>query len=154
MKINLEDYYMNWNSASIEDLRRYNALRNSLKNIEERIELLNYEFTSVGSPQFDRVPNRGGGNKMEDFIISNISERQRLDMLYKVNKKMCGIIKRGLSALTADERKVLEVCYIDSRKNDAEAAMEELSIERSEFYRLRDRALRNFTVNMFGICEL
>lgn len=148
---------MNWNSASIEDLKRYNALKNSLKNIEERIEALNYAFTSVGSPQLDRVPNKGGGNKMEDFIISNISERQRLDMLYKVNRKMCGIIKRGLSALTEEERKVLEVCYMDSRKNDAEAAqsvMEELSIERSEFYRIRDRALRNFTVNMFGICEL
>lgn len=145
---------MNWNSASIEDLRRYNSLRNSLKNIEERVEALNYEFVAVGSPQLDRVPNKGGGNKMEDFIISNISERQRLDMLYKVNRKMYGIIKRGLSAISPDERKILEICYIDGRKNDVETAMEELNVERSEFYRLRERALRNFTANMFGIIEM
>ena len=91
---------------------------------------------------------------MEDFIIGNISERERLGILYKMNKKMYGIIKRGLSGLPEDERRILEICYIEPRKNGAENAMEALSIERAEFYRLRERALRNFTVNMFGICEM
>ena len=145
---------MKWDLASIDDLKRYNGLKNSLKSIRERIELLNYEFTSVGSPQLDRVPTREGGNKMEDFIISNISERERLNILYNVNKKMCGIIGRGLRGLPDGERRILEICYIENRRGGAESAMEELNIERSEFYRLRDRALRSFTVNMFGICEM
>lgn len=148
---------MKWTEIAVEKLQKYRALRASLTNIPEQIEVLELKFTGINNSQTDRIPNRSGGNRWEDFVIDNISEREELKLLFMMNKKIVNTIKRGLAALSEDEQLVLEYFYIQHQPKYAdkvaEKITEELNIERAEVYRLKERALQKFVLNMYGLPE-
>lgn len=142
---------MKWNECAIEDLKKYAGLTASLQNIPERIAALEMEFTGIKGNRTDKEPISGtGANHWENFLINNINERERLKLLLAVNKKMAGVIKRGLSALNENERLVLEYFYIRAQQDHIGKLSEELNIERTDVYRLKDKALRKFVLNMYG----
>lgn len=144
---------MKWTEIAIEDLRDYTGLKASLRNISERIETLEAEFTGIKSNRTDREPTSGGGNRWEDFLVNNIVERERLRLLLPVVQRKVSVISRGLSALADNERLALKYFYISREENYLEKLMETLNIERAEVYRLKDRALRKFTLHMYGLPE-
>lgn len=143
---------MKWTEVATEDLREYTGLRASVRNISERIEALELEFTGIKGSQTDRMPVSGsGGNKWEDFLVNNIVERDQLKLKLMSVQKYVKIISRGLSALTDEESLVLKYFYISKEENHIEKLIEQLGIERSEVYRLKERALRKFTLYMYGL---
>lgn len=145
---------MKWNECAVEDLRKYTGLMASLTNIPQRIAVLEMEFTSIKGNRTDKEPVSGSGaNHWENFLINNINERERLKFLLAVNKKMADIIKRGLSALNSEELLVLKHFYIRERQDHIGQISEKLNLERSDVYRLKDKALRKYVLNMYGMSE-
>ena len=96
---------MNWQNAAIDDLKKYIDMRDSLTNISDRISALKLNYTSIKSATFDVVPVKGGSSKIEDRLINNIVERQRLEYTYKATKKLVDIIERGLRGLDEKENR-------------------------------------------------
>lgn len=129
-----------WMEFAAEDLRKYGRLKASLKNIAERIEVLESEY---------EVIRDAGGN----VVIENRSMCERLKLLLLINKKRFGAINKGLASLTKEERMALKYFYIKEEANDTEKLRETLDMERSALYRLKDEALRKFAINMFGLSE-
>lgn len=144
---------MKWTECAIQDLRKYNYLVTSIENIPKRIEALEYAFENIKGATISPVPIKGGTSQHEDKLLDNIVERQRLQMLYTVDKMLLDIIERGLNALDENERLVLERFYINRHKDHVERLMEELNYEKSAIYELKDRALYKFTIAMYGIME-
>lgn len=144
---------MKWSDCAIQDLKNYIELKESIINIEERIEILKIKYTGVNSPKTDGIPTHGSGSKREAKLLDNIVERKRLRALLQANKKIVELIEKGLKRLTKEEQAVLYNFYIAKRKGHVEETMKELNLEKSQVYRLKESALEHFTRAMYGIGE-
>jgi DNA-directed RNA polymerase specialized sigma subunit len=144
---------MKWSDCAVQDLKKYAGLKACVHNIEERIEALEMKFTGIKGSRTDKIPAHGGGSKWEDQMLDNIVERERLKMLYKADVKLIAITERGLNALNNIERTVLERFFIYRSKDHVERLIQELGVEQSQVYRIKDQALYKFTIHMYGIEE-
>lgn len=144
---------MNWKNAAISDLERYERQKQSLENICERISILEDSYTSLKTAVTDKAPIRGGSSKMEDEMLNNIVERERLEFTYNATKRLVELTEKGLDGLANDEKRILELFYIRRHKAHVERLMEELGYEKTKIYALKDKALYDFTTFMYGLTE-
>ncbi len=145
---------MNYIDFAIQDLKKYKMLKVSIENLEDKIRYLNDDFDSIKGVCSSKTPTASGGNKREDYLLSNIVERERLTMNYKTTKKLLDIIDNGLDALTNNEKMVLDYFFISRPKNHLERLSQELHLERSQVYKLKESALYKFTISMYGVSDL
>lgn len=145
---------MDWKREAEHELKQYAGRCRALKNIKLRHQALKEEMTTLKGVSTDRIPVRGGASRMEDALVNNIVERQRLELTYKFTHKLVDLTKQGLDALEPQERDLLRRFYVDESKYTADQLCEELHLERSRVYKLKDQALYKFTINMYGIEKL
>lgn len=144
---------MKWTDCAIADLRKYTGMKQSLINIPEKIRALEIRFESVKSASGDSTPVKGGGSHMEDAMLDNIVERERLKLLYQADRRIVKLIERGLESLTEEERTVLDLFFINRTKHYLEELEKRLGYEQTQIYRIKNGALYKFTVHMYGILE-
>lgn len=144
---------MNWKEFAIQDLRKYNQLKQALQNIPERIEVINSRKLAMRSATMSAVPMHGGGNRYEDNLLNSIVEEERLKLNSVEADKLVGIIDRGLDQLNDTERRVLCAFYVDRKPRHVERLMDELHCERTTVYRIKDTALYKFTISMYGLID-
>lgn len=144
---------MNWRKEAISDLKDYSLRLESITNIEKRIKTLEEDASSLGGISSE-TPVKGGASKQEDRLINNIAERQLLSLNLKVTKHLVSITQSALAKLEKDEREVLNAFYIAQTQNHVQGLCDRLHLEKSRIYELKDRALRKFTILLYGIAEL
>lgn len=144
---------MNWKAEAKEKLRRYNAMRLATVNIPEELQRLEVEAQSIRSAKTDATPVIGGGNKREEAMINNILERQELERTLEQAHIWLRSTDRALTALSKEERILLHRMYMYPQKGGLEELSKELGVETSSLYRRRDKALKHFTLALYGIAE-
>lgn len=146
---------MNWQIVSIERLKAYEARRQALSLIPEQLETLEMSFSAIRAATVDAVPIHGGeGNKREEALIDNIVKREELKRNLEITRKEIEITEKGLACLNEEQQKILEMFYIDRPRGHVERLCEELFLEKSRVYALKDEALKKFTVSCYGIVEM
>lgn len=145
---------MNWKQEAINDLRSYEIQKRSLNSIKERMEALEDNFKAIKCCQTDSVAVQGSGEShIEERMIDNIVERERLEHTYRATKMLVGIVERGLKELTDEERAVLNKFYINRPYRHVDILMDELHLEKTRIYQIKDKAIYKFTISMYGISE-
>ena len=144
---------MKWSEVAIQDLKRYSGLKNSLETIPERIEALELQFTCVAGSAPDKIVVQNSGQAVDDKMLDNIVQRERLKLTFRANKVLVDLIERGLSALNDTERKVLECFYMYRCRGHVERLMDDLGYEKTAVYEIKDRALYQLTTHMYGLQE-
>ena len=144
---------MKWKNEAMEKLRRYDAMRQALRNIPEEIDRLKADACALRGAITDTTPVRGGGNRREEALINNLVERQELEWTLKQVKRWLATADRGLLALSQEERLILQRLYLYPERGAVERLCSELGVEQSSIYRKRDQALHRFTVAMYGFSE-
>ena len=144
---------MNWKKEAVNDLKDYPLRLESIANIEGRIKALEEDARSLGGISSE-TPVKGGASRQEDRLINNIAERQNLELNLKVTRQLVSITKGALAKLEKDEYDVLNSFYIAHTPNHIEALCDRLHLEKTRVYELKDRALRKFTLLVYGISEL
>lgn len=144
---------MKWQDVAVEDLKKYEWQKEGLASLAERLEILRLRYESVRVSRTDGVPVRGGAGRVEDTLLDNIVERQRLELMLEANRRLVELIDRGLGALSENERMVLDAFFIHKRKNHVGWLCEELGYEQAQIYRLKDEALYRFTMAQYGVTE-
>ena len=143
---------MNWKDEAKKELRNYALTKQSVGNIKERLAGIRAQKTAIKSSG-DSTPVQGGGNKFEDRMLDLIAEEERLRYTLQANRIRLGLIERGLAALTEIERTVL-LEFADRRPAEAvELLRDRTGYERTQIYRIYDRALYRFTIAEYGITE-
>ena len=145
---------MDWKKAAEDDLKLYNLRMLSLDNISERIATLKASKEGVKACVTDKVPVKGGQSKYEEMLINCIVEIERLSLDYEVTERLIKLTERGLSVLDDEEREVLESFYISGSERCLDVLRERLGYEKSQIYRIKDRALQKYTVACFGVTQL
>lgn len=142
---------MNWKAEATDKLRRYDAMRVATLNIPAEIKRLEHEYTAIRSAKADGTPIHGGTSVREDAIINNIVERQELEAAIKNAKAWVEIVDRAMKSLRKEERLILHRMYIYPEKGAVERLSKDLGVEYSSIYRRRDKALKTFTIALYGI---
>lgn len=135
------------------ELRDYLARKEALEHLRERQAALRLQLQGIRASKSDTTPVMGGGSRVEDGMISRMEELQRLELNYRAAAQLVALTERGLDSLTETQRLVLERFYIYRTPNHVEDLMERLNIERSQVYRIKEEALRQFTVCMYGLTD-
>lgn len=143
----MKDY---WQYQAEQDLREYEALKVSLQNLPEQIAELREQMTAIRSPGADSGGSHGGGTSADSRIINLVCLIDDRQKTLKENRSRVRRIERALEALSAEERRVLELFYITGEVNAAERLMDELCVARKAVYYRREQALLQFTIAMHG----
>lgn len=144
---------MDWKRSAIEDLRSYRSRKQSLESIPGKITALQSRFQAIKSAAMDKTPVQGGASRMEDSMLNNIVERERLKHTYRAVKRLVNLVDKGLAGLSENEKKVLDRFYVERRQGHIEQLTNELHVEQAQVYRLKDEALYKFTVSMYGLID-
>ena len=144
---------MNWKKEAMNLLKDYPARKDALGSIKERYAMLECESQGLRAAQTDKIPLKGGLNRQQERLINTMAEKEQLQFNYRMAKQQLDWIDKGLNNLEPDERQVLEGFFISTSSTAKDDLMDSLCIERSALYELRDRALRKFTISMYGLLE-
>ena len=143
-----------WKYKAIDKLRDYPLQKSSLQNLAEEIERLESEAYSIKSATGDGTPVKGGGSGREERLLSNIVKREEHKAMQHRAKLAVQMVDRGLAALSAEEKHMLEVMYIVGERGRVERLLGELDLqEESSLYKRINKALHRFTVAMYGATE-
>lgn len=135
------------------ELRDYLARKEALEHLRERQAALRLQLEGIRASKSDTTPVMGGGSRVEDGMISRMEELQRLELNYRAAAQLVSLTERGLESLTETQRLVLERFYIYRTANHVEDLMERLHVERSRVYEIKEEALRQFTIRMYGLTD-
>lgn len=145
---------MNWQKISIERLREYEERKQAEQSLTEQIETLEMTFSAVRAATIDATAVKGGGNKREDALINNIVMREELSKNLDIVKREISVTEKGLNGLTRDQKRILQKFFIARNPGHVEDLCEELSLERSRIYSLKNDALRRFTLSCYGVVDM
>lgn len=137
----------------MEKLRRYDIMRQAMRNIPEEIARLKAESTALRKASTDAVHVKGGGGRREDALINNLVQQQELEQTLRQVRQWLNVADRGLLALDTDERLIVQHLYLYPQKGAIERLCSELGLEQSSVYRKRDQALHRFTAAIYGFPE-
>ncbi len=143
---------INWKQMAAYDLRDYQAQKEAIKNLSEKIRHIEDRLTSIRSTMKDETPVHGGATTNEDMLLTAIVEKTRLEDARRATVHMVEMVEQGLSALSVEQRKVLKMFFMGG--GGYRRVMEEFHVEQAGAYRRRDEALRTFTIVMYGVTEL
>ncbi len=141
---------MNWKYEAIEKLRDYEAKKRALSTLPAEIRRLELDTQRIRSATGDGTPVKGGGSTREDMLLSNIVHREELERALEMVCKWVALVDAGMEILGAEDRLVLERFYMRPEKGNVERLCAELGCEQSSVYRRRDKALRRFTLALYG----
>ena len=142
---------MNWKNEAINKLRCYDAMRQAIVNIPERLAFLEKDASRVRISCSEQTPVKGGGGRKEDVLINNIVSRQELEWRLDEAKNWVHIVDRGLSALDPEGKLILHRLYICPQRGAIDQLCDDLGVEQSSVYRKRDKALHTFTMALYGV---
>lgn len=144
---------MDWRAEAIDKLRGYEARRAALDSLPEELRRLESAYTGIRGAAADGTPVSGGSSNREDAMLSNILHRDELKRRLKEARLWVSQVDRALAVLDGEERLVLELCYIHKVKGSIDDLCFRLSLEKTAVYDRRDKALRRFTIALYGVTE-
>lgn len=140
---------MNWKSEAVEKLKKLELMRQAVQSIPNELSRLESEAMSIRGSAMD-VPRVTGSGYREDALLSNLVHRQELSAALFQAESWVSAVEGALGVLSPEERTVLDGMYIDARRGGQDRLCETLQMEKSSLYRKRDRALRRFTLALYG----
>lgn len=135
-------------------LRNYPAMLASLASLPQELERLKAETTALRSALGGREHVAGSRGGPDDRIISNMVKREMLKGNLEIARRHVDIVERGLSVLDDGERLLLDRMFIHREKGNIDRLCAELDIENPPgVYKRKDKALRRFTLALYGVTE-
>lgn len=144
---------MDWKREAADKLKCYEAKRTSLERAQAELRRLEDDMTRIRSAATDGTPVSGGTSTREDVIVNNIARREELKLAMKEARAWVKIVDSGLAVLDEEERHILDRFYIHRANGNVERLCDELRVEVATVYRRRDKALRHFTLALYGVVE-
>lgn len=144
---------MNWLSESISDLRLYGQRKRFLESVDSQLIWLENDFAALKGCTTDSEAVEGGASRSEDHLLNNIIKRDKLRQNKELAEKFVQTIERTLYLLPRQQQEILAEFFIDRSKGHIERLMEKYHVEQSMVYKLKNEALRNFTLLRSGYIE-
>lgn len=144
---------MNWKNEAVQDLKKLVHRQTAVEILTAELEELNSRLYAVRGPGVDRSPVQGGGCRVEDRVLSLLDERARKRQSLQMAKREAASTCKALAALTDQQRDILDRFFIHRTAGYLQDLAQRYHVEQAQLYRLKDEALRAFTLARYGIVE-
>lgn len=144
---------MDWKCIAIEKLKEHRAKKQALEGIPLEIAAIDSRIKSTRSVQTDRPIVMRSGNTYDDKILTCIARKEELCRVLERTRLVVQEVDSALQILTPEERKTLELIYINPACGNMDRLCEEFNINKTSAYNRRDSALRKFTIALYGCVE-
>lgn len=132
---------MNYKKWLIEDLQNLERQKFAITQLQEELETVEAEYTAIKATNYDKMPGVSGDNVQEEKLLTAIAKKDELAANLKWTQKHVADMERLLGQLPDDERQIIQRTVINKEKYAAETLANELCYERSQIYRLKNKAL-------------
>ena len=140
---------MNWKTEAMDRLKAYTCRRSAVQSLELLAKELEMEVYSPPAASL-KAPIRTD-NVFEDRRLDRLVTLQMVRERRDQNRLWLEAMDNALGALENEEKLVLYRFFIQPEKGAVDRLCQELGLERSGVYRLRDKGLERFTLSLFGI---
>ena len=144
---------MDWKQEAVSGLRKLEDVRGSIGFADARMRQLDEEMTAIRSSLRDAPAVLGSGGGAEDRMIAIIAEREELRRLRNYSAQWVALVDGAVAQMGDEDREVLDLCFIHSRRGAIDELCARLNIERSTAYRRREAALLSFVRKFYGFVE-
>ncbi len=142
---------MNYTKLAIDELLQYPLLCTAYENCKSSIVEIEEKMLRIQGGDTQRIHVQNGFVG-EDRLCALIDEKQeRIWHLGSLTMRLQRF-ERALAALSEEDRRVLELCFIHKCDSPEETAWQ-LGVEKSCLYKKRNRALENFKKALFGAID-
>lgn len=140
-----------WKMKCKNDLYDLRANEAALISIPAQIALERDRMTSIKSAASGTTPVQGGGSRFEDKLNNSICMIDMLTDTQKITAKEVELTNIALSTLTVEEKRILEVIYIERQKKGTARLCDELGIaEEATVWKKATRALERYCAARYG----
>lgn len=94
------------------ELGRYYEKLMAIDSLQDEIDTMTTRMEGIRSPKMDATPVQGGSSTAEERIINAICNRDNLTVNHELVKWQVRQMDRGLSILTDQQRRILEVAVM------------------------------------------
>ena len=141
---------MDWKQEAVDRLRQLDRLRNSVRSMGQEIKNIREEMGALHGVDTARVAVRGSGWN-DDALMGALVKLRELEGALCRTKRRIREVESALDAMEAEDRLILEEMYVRKEGGGVDRAAEALGVASSGVYRRRDKALREFTVALYGV---
>ena len=132
---------LTYKSILENDLMKLNKWKFAILQIQSELETLDAEYAAIKATNYDKMPAGSGDNLQEEKLVTAIAQKDQKEAELKLNQMRVADLERLLGQLTDDERRIIERMVINQEKYAADSLSDELGYERTQLYRLKNRAL-------------
>lgn len=144
---------MDWKSVAIEKLKDYLAKKQALESIPLEIAQVESTMTSIRSSRPEATPVKGGSADYEDKMLNCMAQKDELQRVLERTQLWIKEVDCALAVLNPEDRKVLNYLCINPAKDSLDRLCNELFVDSRQIYRRREKALRKFTIALYGCVE-
>lgn len=138
--------------ADLINLRKNEA---AILSIPEEIKKERSKMTSIKSASSGTAPVQGGGTSYEEKMNDSIFTVDSLTNKLHIAEIDVKLARQALAMLTEEERRILEVLYIDKQKNGAQRICDELGIiDETTVWKKATRALSSYCTARYSSFDL
>ena len=140
---------VNYKELAIKELRTLKDIEKSICLGEKRIKDIDF-LCSGRAYTIGSGIQKSNDNGTEDFVITLIGEKERIEYQIAVNKLNLSMINSVLSKMTDDENTVLNFAYIDNKPHKMERLAQSMYCSLDKAYSKRNAALKKYILLRFG----
>lgn len=134
-----------------EELTSLRFYEQRIKDIPLELAEEQAQLTSIKSATSGAIPVQGGGNRREEWLVNTLERIEVLKAELRYAEGQVRIMYMVLETLPHDERRILEVLYIDKQKKGAERLCGELDyLEERTVWNHRKTALKHYSLARHG----
>lgn len=134
----------------IEDLTTLERNRFAVEQLHAELRTLEAKFTAIKATDYDKIPGGSGDNVQEEKMLTLLAKREELEADLKATTLHVEYIDRLLASLPEDEALVIDKMLVKHQRDAVAELMQTFNCEKSQVYRIRDRALKNLAISRFG----
>ena len=128
-----------WKKIVLEDLKKYAEIKKLQPILQLQVQ--NME---------NKIRRKSKEGSTDSYVLEQLMCLKKMQRTVKANQEFLDEIDRVLEFLPPRERVVLYNFYVDREYDYIENINEELNIERSQIYRVKDKALRHLSLFLYG----
>ena len=133
-----------WKLKCKADLFNLRKMEAAITSIPEEIDMERARMTSIKSASAGTSPVQGGGTSYEERMNNSICLVDLLTDNMRFAETEVRLTYKALATLTDEERRILDVMYIDRQKNGIDRLCEELCCDERTVWRKASRALEGY----------
>lgn len=148
--------HIGWNfldkrTGTINAIKAYDSMNFILLHTDEEILEMKHRMEGVGAQVIDGLPHAHDVHAGEKRVINCIEEIDTLKERYRQALEYMAWFKPAWDQLSDDERYILEAFFMTAEEGGAaETVSEELGVERSSVYNLKNKALNHLSLLLYG----